>query len=192
MPQRTGTRVAVLACQENKFFVADFDDLGAIPDAQNARFGRFGGGPEGQAQIGVVDEGGGGGGCGRVERGQQGRTGWLGDEANRAKAKKLGLGDEVVVEFVGAQEHIGAGVAVEHEFPLAIGSQGDKGEGGAGGGIVAHAANVYACFGDGVGEHVPKFVIAHFADKGGRLPQFGHPSGDVGGGAARRFLKGGR
>ena len=55
----------------------------------------------------------------------------LAGEADRIEVQRLGRLDRPGVDLVRGEQHVGAGVAVEHELALAVRAQRDEGQGGA-------------------------------------------------------------
>jgi hypothetical protein len=100
--------------------------------------------------------------------------------------------DELDVELVGGEEHVSAGVAVEHELALPVGAQGDEGERGARAGVEDDAAVVDAVVAEDGGEHAAELVVAELADKGGPAAEARDRDGDVGGRAPGRLEEGRR
>ena len=100
--------------------------------------------------------------------------------------------DRGPVDLLGHEEHVGAGVAVEHELALAVGAQRDEGQGGPRAGLEAQRADVDALVAEGIGEEVAEGVVAHLAHEGAFHPQAGEAHGDVGRGPARSPREGRR
>ena len=112
------------------------------------------------------------------------RKGYQGGVAWRGLTYPL---DELDVELVGGEEHVGAGVAVEHELALAVGAEGDEGERGARAGVEDDAAVVDAVVAEDGGEHAAELVVAELADEGGPAAEARDGDGDVGGRAPGRL-----
>ena len=100
--------------------------------------------------------------------------------------------DELDVELGGGEEHVGAGVAVEHELALPVGAQGDEGERGARARVEDDAAVVDAVVAEDGREHAAELVVAELADEGGPAAEARDGDGDVGGRAPRGLEEGRR
>lgn len=95
--------------------------------------------------------------------------------------------DELDVELVGAEEHVGAGVTVEHELALAVVAQSDKGEGGAGALVKVDAAAIDAVLFEDPGEHTAELVVSELSDEGSLPAEPGNGDRHVGRGPAGRL-----
>ena len=95
------------------------------------------------------------------------------------------------VDLVRREQHVGAGVAVEHELALAVAAQRDEGQRRAGLRREAQRADVDALAGQRVGQEMAERVVADLAHEGAADAQPGQAHGDVGGGPARRLLEAG-
>jgi hypothetical protein len=110
---------------------------------------------------------------------------------NRSKNQVYPL-DELDVELLGGEEHVGAGVAVEHELALAVGAQRDEGEGGARPGVEDDTAVLDTVVAEDGLEHAAELVVPELADEGGLAAEARDSDGDVGRRAPRRLDEGGR
>jgi hypothetical protein len=140
--------------------------------------------------------------CGEFDaatRRGQSVTVWLSADHGKARGSpSKGQGgltyppDEPDVELVGSEEHVGAGVAVEHELALAVGAQGDEGKRGARARVEDDAAAVDAVVAEDGGEHAAELVVAELANEGGPATEARDRDGDVGGRAPGRLEEGRR
>lgn len=87
--------------------------------------------------------------------------------------------DELDVELGVGEEHVGAGVAVEHELALPVGAEGDEGERGARPGVEHDPAVVDAVVAEDGREHPPELVVPQLADERGPAAEPRHRDGHV-------------
>lgn len=151
--------IGIALGQEGHLVITHLDEVGLLPDALDPLTGGLGGRPEREADVGVVgaeDAGGLGGAHGGHVR----RAAGLRDERDGAVVEDARAADQVQVELVGGQQHVGGRVAVEHELPLAVGLEGDEGESRARVLVVEAALRVDPVLLQDVHQHVPELVVA--------------------------------
>ena len=106
--------------------------------------------------------------------------------------QELGAVERLDIHFPGVEQHVGAGVTVEHEFPFAVRSQRDERQRGARFGREDQRADVHAAFSQDVSQEVTKGVVADLAHEGAGNSKPRQANGHVAGCAARRFDEGRR
>ena len=95
--------------------------------------------------------------------------------------------DEIEVEFIGTEQHIGAMIPVKHKFPITVGLQRHERQGGSGSGIEVDPLISDAVFPQDPSQHVAELVVAELSDERGSSAEAGDGDGDVGGSAAGGF-----
>jgi hypothetical protein len=101
----------------------------------------------------------------------------------------LGRADIGFVHVFWGVEHIRAGVAVEHEFSLAVGAQGDESQPGASRGREAQGGGVYPGLMQHARQEMTEGIVAHHAHEAGRYAQAAQANRDIPGRPARGFLE---
>ncbi len=185
-----GGRVAA-AGHELELVVAQLDHLRLGHAGADPRPRRVGVGPERQAEVDVVGHEMAGG-TGLVGGEQAAGARILAGEADRIEVQHLGGGDGRGVHRVGGEHHVRAGVAVEHELPLAVGAQGHERQCCPRLGREPQGADIDPGLGQGGGQEVAERVVAHHADEGAGHAQPGETHRDVGGRTAGGLHEGRR
>ena len=195
------------------------NEIGVAPDALDAVNGGLSRRPERQPDVGVVGEQDPGV-LGGFHGGHMSRPAWLRNQADRSVMEDLSPLDQAHVELRFSQQHVGARVPVEHEFPLPVLLERHESQRRPCMGVEANPLTVHSVLLQYLRQHMPKLVVSHLqhknqslismklklklkkekekkkkspnlADKGGVTAEPGDGAGDIGRSAAGGFEESG-
>lgn len=164
--------VGVPAREEGHLVVADLDEVGLLPDAEDALACGVGRRPEREAHVGVVGaEHARGLGC--AHGGHVRRAARLGDERDGAVVEHPGAPHQAQVQLRLRQQHVRARVPVEHELALPVVLERHEGQRRPRVLVEQAPLRVHVVLLQDVHQHVPELVVAelHVAGVGGGVGQ---------------------